>query len=859
MDWKLSLPGKLVYWLIYQVPGSYLRLMTNVPLAIIEVFGLKVHGKYLFVPMFHDTSWLGRGLSIFFRIAILFSGSLLWGIITLGTWLLIPGLFILPLLGIAINVWFWWIWFGLIGVVFIWRITRIDQPWGKLGETYQDRDVLLALPGNISQLVSEYPSNLEDWWDDEMVRFWFKRMGADVSFPKEHTPPQQVEGPSLEGREKLLKTIFKLSQQAKTNYPEIGEVMCALYEIDEGIKQAFSKMNIAYDNVQELARWLRQEINWYRTYPIWDERYQVKELAGTNRALTSTPTPTLDLFSYDLTLHADRLPEAVNREHALEQVLKILSRQGNQHVMIIGDTGCGKTTFVGGLAQTIMRGNAPRQIANHRLVKLEPGRLVAGTRTQGELTSRMVTSLQEIKKSGDLILFIDEIHTLLTAQETVGGLNLFAVLEEALAERDVQLIGATSIANYKKYIEPNEAFTRLFEVVKLNEPDDKQALMILENITAVLESKHQVIISLPAIQTAIKLSRRYIHDRVLPDKAKGLLDEASLDVKNQDAVVKPEDVAKVVTRLTGIPVSALGKEEKTKLLNLEKELHKKYVNQELAVTALANALRRGRLDISNQQRPVGTFMFVGPTGVGKTELARRLSEVYFGSESAMIRLDMSEFATDHMVRRLVGAAPGESGYGEGGELTERVRRQPSSLILLDEIEKAHPQIWDLLMQVIDEGRLTDAAGLTVDFTNTIIIATSNAVTLFITEQLTQDKKLDAIQPQVFDELLKTFHIEFLNRFDGIVPFGPLNDDQMEEVVKIQLDRLSARLAEKKVKVKYTPELIRQLAKQGTDTRLGARPLLRLIQDKIESHLARVLLEREGEKKMEVTLGEEILE
>ncbi len=853
MELKVTSGAKRLITLAYRLPLMYLNLAKNLPLAIMEIFGLKVHLRYLLVPMFHDVTWVGRGLSLFFRLAILFSGSLLWLLVTVATWFLIPALIVMPVLGVVHNPNWLVIWLVVLLLIVAWRLSS-KQPNGKLKSSYKPDDVLLALPRNLSALVAGYPGNPGNWWSDRQVQLWMSRMeinlaewGNNVGFLNETSQ-----------NEKLTREIYNLSQQLGTDYPEIGEVMWALTNVDQAIREALDQRNVEQENVEELAKWLRREIGWFRHYALWDDRYEIKELAGFNRAMTGTATPILDAYSFDLTINAHKLPEAVDREDAYESVLKVLSKKGNNHVMIIGETGCGKSTFVGGLAQLIMMGNAPEQIADKRLVKLEPGRLLAGTRTQGELANRLLGAVEDIKKSENIILFIDEIHTLLTADETSGGLNMYSVLEEALFSKEIQVIGATSIENYKRYIEPNDAFTRLFEVVKLDEPDDQQALIILENVSSGLEALHGVTISMPALKAAIELSKRYIHDRVLPDKARSLLDAACIDAKGNDLIVHSEDVAKVVTRWTGVPVTTLGEEEKTKLINLEQELHQRYVDQEVAVKAVADALRRARLDIREQNRPIGTFMFVGPTGVGKTELARRLSEIYFGSESAMIRLDMGEFGSLEMIRRLIGAAPGEPGYGEGGELTEKVRRQPSALLLLDEIEKAHPKVWDLLLQVIDEGRLADAAGLQVDFTNTIIITTSNAVTGYISEQLKAGKELESIKDRVFDELLKTFKIEFLNRFDGIIPFGPLSEQDMEQVVRIQLERLTERLEEKKVQIKYTPELIHQLAVQGTDPRLGARPLRRLIQDKLESQLAKILLNREKEKEISVTLDEKIL-
>lgn len=852
-----NLFSNLLNWFLFYLPMAYFRLAVNSPKALADMFGLEVQVQYFFVPMFRDTSWVGRMLSLFFRIAILFGGTLIVLVVVAILWLGLPLLLIgLPIAGFYFRHWLIWVWWVLFLGIVVWRIFDQTHPWKGLDEEFNEVSVLRSLPIYLSRLANNYPANLVYWANDPMVQYWCSRLELDVNdFRQALDKPSDV----VLSKSIFLREIFNISKSLNIVYPEIGEVMGALFETDDRLKALIKSKNISLDQVKKLNLWFRRISNWTDSYSIWDERYDVKKLAGVNRALTASPTPVLNMFSFDMTMNASKLPYAVDREESRNEVLKILSKEGNKHVMIVGETGTGKTTFVGGLAQTIMEGGAPEQIANKRLVKLEPGRLVAGATTQGALTERLVAILEEIERSGDIILFIDEIHTMMTEQLGTSGLNLFTVMEEFLFKRKIQVMGVTSVDNYKKYIEPNEAFVRLFEVVELKEPNENSILEILENIVLSLERKHGVLYSLQAIEAAISLSNKYIHDRKLPDKAKSLLDDAGSEAR-ESGYVTSHIVAKVLTRLTGVPVMSVGKDEKVKLLNLEKELHKEYVNQELAVKALADALRRGRLKVGDKDRPVGVFMFVGPTGVGKTELAMRLSEVYFGSEKAIVRVNMGEFGEESSISRLIGAAPGEVGYGEGGELTEKVRRQPSSLLLLDEIEKAHFKVWNLLLQLVDEGKLNDASGLEVDFTNTIIIATSNAATTFISQELNAGRTLKEMKNGIFNELLKTFRIEFLNRFDGIIPFGPLDEKDMEKVVEIQLKKLKKRLLEKNVEVNFTKGLIVSLAKMGTDVRLGARPLRRLVQDKIESRLAIILLkEQENNEKLNITLDESVLD
>lgn len=845
-------------WLVFQLPAGYLRAAANLPTLVLEVLGVEVHARYLLVPMFHDTTFVGRLISFIFRVMIVLSGLFFWLLTTIAVWSIGPLLLISPILALTYHP--FWSGFFMVGwgMVLGLRLVNLENSWTGLKGDFSEEKVLRALPFSLSKLAIGYPNNVGAWINNWQVREWLARLEVDARRIGDLWSVDS--GVSYE----LLKQIFDSAKQNSVSKPGIADLMLGLWNINKDFQQLMEKFNVRKVEIEKLTKWMANNQKWWGIYHVWDEEYAVGKLAGVNRAMTGTPTPVLNRYSFDLTLNSGKLPMAVDREEATDEALKFLSNEGGKHVMIIGETGTGKTTFIGGLAQKIMMGGAPEAIANKRLVKLEPGSLLSGVGTQGELVGRMTELLDEIKRSENIILFIDEIHTLMTEQGGVEGLNLFSVLEEWLFEQEIQVIGATSVENYKKFVEPNEAFTRLFEIVKLEEPDDENALLILENMVSSMEAKYGVVMSMQALDTAIELSKRYIHDRVLPDKARVVLEEAGLEVKGvpgsapQGGLVTAEVVAKVVTRISGVPVAKLGESEKKLLMNLEDELHKQYVDQELAVSALADAMRRGRLDVKETDRPIGVFMFVGPTGVGKTELARRLSEVYFGSEDAMVRLDMGEFGQEGMMKRLLGAPPGEAGYGEGGELTEEVRRRPSTLLLMDEVEKAHPKVWNLLTRVMDEGKLKDASGLEVDFTNVIMIATSNAATDFITERVNSGDKLEDLREQIFDELMKTFKIEFLNRFDGIIPFGALDETSMEEIVKIQLEKLVDRLKAKRLRVKYTKDLVKVLAKRGVDPKLGARPLRRLIQDKLESHLAKVLLSREGEEEVSVELEKELL-
>jgi ATP-dependent Clp protease ATP-binding subunit ClpC len=874
------IPTLLLKWYFISAPQGLLRLATNLSLYLEDMFGLKLTLKNFLTPMWHDTTWVGRGISLVIRFLWLFGGGLTWSLITTFAYLAIPFWFLGHAL-IFIDFFLWITWLTALAILFGLRLTIYDDPWNQLPSEFYPQHTLLAMPGHLRNAINQYP-NLSRL--NHALAIWWQRLNI---YPLPSTALNKED----HSRNHLLKLIHQIATKESSDQIDSRHVILALTQIDPRIQAQLKAKNINSQLVEQIGHWIDNQQKWWATYPLWSPRYTIPQLSGVNRALTGVVTPTLDSFSVDLTKIVSRLPEAVDREKAYDQLFKTLSRTG-RHALVIGEPGCGKTTFVGGLAQMVMRGNAPQVIAQKRLVKLEPGLIIAGTKSQGELTRRMTDLLDEIRFSEDIILFIDEIHTLLTAQETAEGLNLYSVMEPLLTDPAVNIIGATNIGNYRKFIEPNAAFSKMFDLVKLDQVEESDLYTIIQNVIAEIETHHQIIFTIQAVEAAIKLSYRYIHDRVLPDKAIDLLEKAAVLAKEQDSVtliqasgkprglnplnstnksrtpgvnsqtpqplVLPTHIAQVVSQTTGVPVTQIGKEERAKLLKLEELIHQAYVNQDQAVDLVSDALRRARLDIREASRPIGSFLFVGPTGVGKTELARRLAEIYFGTHTAIVRLDMSEYSHPDMISRLIGAAPG-TGSREAGQLTEPVRRQPFALILLDEIEKAHHSTWDLFLQVMDEGHLTDSLGRTIDFKNTILISTSNAVTLFITQQLNAGRALEDINKQIFTELQKTFHTEFLNRFDGIVPFRPLAESEMITIAQLQLDNLAKRLKAKNITVKYSKELPNKLAQLGTSKTLGARPLKRLIQDRLESHLAKVLLEQPPDQQTTITLSPALLD
>ena len=625
----------------------------------------------------------------------------------------------------------------------------------------------------------------------------------------------------------------------------------------------------------------------------------------------------LDKFGRDLTQAAKNgeIDPVIGREKEIQRVIQILSRRTKNNPVLIGEPGVGKTAVAEGLALEIAKGNVPEILKDKRVVSLDLTGMVAGAKYRGDFEERIKAAIDEVKKSKNTILFIDELHTIVGAGAAEGSADAANILKPSLARGDFQVIGATTLNEYRKYIEKDAALERRFQPVKVGEPTPEQAVQILKGLRDSYEAHHKVKITDEAINAAVTLSSRYIADRYLPDKAIDLIDEGASKVrlasltspdnvkeledeiadyekekasaineqdferaarlrdeqkelqtkldeakkkwqeqqKGNSGEVTAEDIAKIVSEWTGIPVVQLTKEESERLLNMENVLHERVIGQSEAVTAIAKAIRRGRVGLKDPKRPVGSFIFLGPTGVGKTELCKALAEAMFGDENAMLRLDMSEYMEKHTVSKLIGSPPGYVGFEEGGQLTEKVRRKPYSVVLFDEIEKAHPDVFNMLLQILEDGRLTDSQGRTVDFKNTIIIMTSNVGARLITEKqsslgfnsenenVKESEKKD-IKELVTGELRKVFRPEFLNRVDDIIVFNKLNKDEIKQIAVKMLKTLENRLDKMNIKISFTDNAISEIADKGFDENYGARPLRRAIQNEIEDPLSEQMLE-----------------
>ena len=641
-------------------------------------------------------------------------------------------------------------------------------------------------------------------------------------------------------------------------------------------------------------------------------------------------TNTLNQFGEDLTKKAEegKLDPIVGRKEEIERVIQILSRRTKNNPCLIGEPGVGKTAVVEGLAQKIVNGDVPEILKDKRVVTMDISSMVAGAKYRGDFEERIKKALEEVKKAGDVILFIDEMHTIVGAGAAEGAIDAANILKPLLARGEIQLIGATTLNEYRKYIEKDSALERRFSPVTVNEPTEKDTITILKGIRDKYEAHHGVKITDQAIDAAVKMSTRYINDRFLPDKAIDLIDEAASRAKlktytepenlkkleeeieetrkNKEEAVRTqkfekaaslrdrekelkeryekeqkkwknkntkqitditeENIAEVIASWTGIPAKKITEDENQRLKNLEKNLHERVIGQNEAVEAVSKAIRRGRVGLKDPKRPIGSFLFLGPTGVGKTELSKALAESLFGDENAMIRVDMSEYMEPHSVSKLIGSPPGYVGFDEGGQLTEKIRRKPYSVILFDEIEKAHPDVMNMLLQILEDGRLTDSQGRTVNFKNTVIIMTSNIGARLITDKKLlgfaqsenkneeENKEYEQTKKEVMEALKKELRPEFINRIDEIIVFHKLTDEEIDKIIDIMLKEVINRLADQKIKIELEPDVKKLIASKGIDKNFGARPLRRTIQNVLEDRLAEEILDGNLQKNKLAKIG-----
>lgn len=831
----MELPARLVsFW----YPATYLtvkRIWKNT-LSLIEedlAVGLMLH--LLFTPLFHDSTITGRIMSFFFRLGRIFIGFLAYIFATIFIWL---------------GALCWWGFFVLI----IFPQTRILGILIFLFGISLLIDRVMLYP---SRKVKEIDSGLDIWkttklspkditWDNliknpEVVSY-LKSLELETS---------TFSNPNLSLTNDYYQGVINLAKEAQAKYITPAYFWAALLLTQPGIETQLLKLNMKPTDFTGALKFMEHKrTKWKAIYP-WDEEFGVKHLKGTNRGWLSAPTPNLDAVSDDLTKQAasQGFPDFIGRKSTIDEVVNILSTQAGRNVLLVAPAGSGKSNMVNYLAKMIVTGDAPKALATKRLVSLDLTRLLAGVKSEGDLADKIKNIFEEVKFIQDIIIYIDEIQNL-GMGDAGSQFNLYSLMLPQIESNTFQFLASTEPENYTRIVEKNGAFSRLFTKVDLPPASIDDTIQIIQEQAADLSHSRKIEISYKAISELVELSNRLIHDRVLPDSALSLLNEAETQATNGQ--ITTQTIKDVLGKRVNVPVQDLGTAEKSQLLNLEDQIHQRMIDQVDAVSAIANTLRRAATDLREQNRPIGSFLFVGPTGVGKTELAKTLAEVYFKDKAAFVRFDMSEYQTPEAVNRLLGDSQNP------GELTEAIKNKPYSLILLDEFEKADTRITTLFLQVLDDGRLTDSSGKTIDFTNTIIIATSNAGSLLIAQGLEHGETPASLKPKVNDELLKIFKPELVNRFDDVVVFKPLSQEDLQKIVILKLKELQTHLQEQGYLIVFTPELIMELAKKGFDPVLGARPLRRLIQDTLESKLSTLMLENKFVKGTPFRVGVEML-
>ena len=741
-----------------------------------------------------------------------------------------------------------------IGMYFLWAAENLRIPREKISHIKNENylDAFRPKARKIVKLTQKnFPEGVKTLTEQPEIEYvLLKSELADTDFKQKLLSAPK---PALEN---LAKDSFNITLKQKNRYVEIEQILLALVRSLTNVETFLATYGTTLDTLEKTIGWVVSEKEYFDKIYIWQEDCDMLFVGGIGKGMTGRVTPLLDSASEDFTrmVQKGRIEKIVDRESEIKKVAELLTGT-RENILITGAAGSGKTSIVRGIAYKIIEGTEYKALKNKRIVSLDIGGIISGARSAGEISERLNKIMEEVKSSADIILFIDEIHNLVagTGDKSAETSTIYSILEPHIVADKVQFIGATSLPNYRKYIEPNGAFARLFNLVQIPEASKEDTVEILKYVCRKFERKFHVLITYPALVKIVELSEKLIHERVLPDKALDILNRTVTQVANGSKYINTKEIAKEISAMTSIPVEAVTSDEASKLLQIEETMKKMVIGQDHAIVQIGAALKRARVGIRNENKPIASFLFIGTTGVGKTQTAKALAKSYFGNPKAMIRIDMSEYQQPDSISRLLGAPDGST----KGILTESVRTKPFGLILLDEIEKAHPNILLTFLQVLDDGRLTDSSGTLVDFTNTIIIATSNVGTRSIQQVFERGGTLEEMDVDAMKDVREKFAPEFLNRFSGIIIFNPLSMDNVRDICLLLLADIKKVAEEKSVKLEFKPELIEELIKRGFSPEWGARPLARVIEETVETDIATRMLKNEIKQGDTISIGLEV--
>ncbi len=843
--------SKFLVWWFYTAPKKIYTIFTRILIFANYELSFTVNLRLIFTPLYGDYSFIGRIIGFFTRIIFIVFGLVFIGFLGIVS-MLAPIVWYLLLPFAFYYFDFWSIPFVLALYIAV-TIKKVTTPDKKVSEVKKEQALDSFRPDvkrNFMDIVGKGAYFTNIFLHNPQISYLLNK-----SEMANKGLEDKISKTEIFEQSKIQNLAYDFAIENKSKYVEMEHLFMAVITAIPNIETILSGYGSELRHLKESAFWIVQRRDFLNSMYFWQDDYIMPPMGGFGHGLTGRVTPHLDAISRDFTKLVKRglLPDIVGRDL---EVGKIASTLGgaNENILILGEPGCGKTSLVMGIAHRIMHGTEYKSLRNKRIVSLEMGGLISGARHSGEVASKLKQALDEVVASKDIILFIDEIHNLVSPVDNSEDFStVYSILEPYLASSSVQFIGATNLENYRKYIEPIGSFSRLFQIFEVQEADFTSTLEILKHRAIRDERKYGVVITIPALFKIIKLSEKLIHDRVLPDKAIDILNRATNEARSTDRVVSVKIIEKIITEMTRVPVSAISDDESEKLLNIESEMKKRVIGQDHAIIKIANAIKRARVGIRDENKPIASFLFVGTTGVGKTETAKTLSETYFGDKKAMVRLDMSEYQSPDSIDKLIGTSDGKT----KGILTEQIRTKPFVVLLLDEIEKAHQQVMLTFLQVLDDARLTDSSGKTVDFTNTIIIATSNVGTKQIQEITQRGGSYEEIEESAMAAVRDKFAPEFLNRFTGIIVYKPLQIEEVRKIANIMLANVVKRTQEKKIKITFSDELITELIKRGFSPEWGARPLARTIEESVETYVAENILKKEFKQGDTVTLGMEI--